>query len=80
LSTVHTEPEPLTVMSPLSPSATDAAAAAAVTKAVEAICVVLVPGEAVGVAGVPVSVGLAMFAFNAKSVPSAIVPLRSWNV
>ena len=37
-------------------------------KAVVAICVVFVPAVAVGASGVPVNVGLAKFAFNAKPV------------
>jgi hypothetical protein len=45
----------------------------AVTKAVVAICVVLVPGVAVGAAGTPVKVGLAMFAFRFAAVVTKAV-------
>ena len=41
-----------------------APATAAATNAVEAICVVLVPAEAVGANGVPVSVGLLLSALD----------------
>ena len=42
-----------------------------VTKAVVASCVVLVPADAVGAAGVPVKVGPAIFAFKAKASNTA---------
>ena len=38
----------------------------------EAICVVFVPKEAVGVVGVPVNAGLAKFAFKFKAVCCAV--------
>ena len=43
-------------------------ATAVVTNAVVASCVVLVPADAVGAAGVPVNVGPAISAFNAVAV------------
>ena len=49
---------------------------AVVTKAVVANCVVLVPALAVGAAGVPVKVGLAIFALADKSTVAKLsVPL-----
>ncbi len=45
---------------------------AAATKAVVAICVVLVPDAAVGAAGVPVNVGLASAALAARSEAEGI--------
>lgn len=50
---------------------------AAVTKAVVANCVVLVPGEAVGAAGMPVNVGEAIFAFKAKAIASCALVLKA---
>jgi hypothetical protein len=46
---------------------------AAVTKAVVAICVVFVPGVAVGAVGVPVRAGLAMLAFRLSAVVTKAV-------
>jgi hypothetical protein len=46
---------------------------AAVTKAVVAICVVFVPGVAVGAAGVPVKVGLARLALRLSAVVTKAV-------
>ena len=56
-----------------------AEAIALVTKPVVATCVVFVPAAAVGAAGVPVNVGEAIGAFNAKpgTVGEAAVPLKS---
>lgn len=50
-----------------------AAATAVLTKAVVAICVVEAPAVAVGAAGVPVKVGEARFAFNAKALVTSVV-------
>jgi len=47
-------------------------ATAVVTKAVDAICVVLVPAEAVGVNGVPVRVGLLLSALDDMAEAMAV--------
>jgi hypothetical protein len=71
----NTQPEGIDAEEPdqiIIPPLGNAAATAVVTKAVEAICVVLVPAEAVGANGVPVKVGLLLSALDDMAEAMAV--------